>query len=86
MQTYEGKEYPTQALIENCMVCRSQRTGLGFWPAVADGPEVLVVDPAGEIVWYNYNHMEEAKWQNNNKKLNSTFITYADNGIHVTIF
>jgi len=32
------------------------------------------------------NHMEEAKWQNNNKKLNSTFITYADNGIHVTIF
>jgi hypothetical protein len=55
MQTYEGKEYPTQALIENCMVCRSQRTGLGFWPAVADGPEVLVVDPAGEIVWYNYS-------------------------------
>lgn len=45
MQAYEGKEYPTQALTENCIVCRYQWTEVGFCPAVADGPEALAVDP-----------------------------------------
>lgn len=36
----------TQALTENRIVCRSQRRGGGLEPAVADVPEVLLVDPA----------------------------------------
>lgn len=39
----------TQALTENCMVCRSQRmevgAGVGVGPEVADAPDVLVADP-----------------------------------------
>jgi hypothetical protein len=45
MQAYEGKEYSTQALTENCIVCRYQWTEVGFCPAVADGPKALAVDP-----------------------------------------
>lgn len=43
------RDYCTQALTENCMVCRSQRTEVALEPAVADVPEVLVVDPAVSI-------------------------------------
>lgn len=43
------KVYSTQALTENCMVCRSQRmevgAGVGVGPEVADAPDVLVADP-----------------------------------------
>lgn len=36
----------TQALTENCIVCRSQRTEVVFEPALVDVPEdLLVVDP-----------------------------------------
>lgn len=38
-------DYSTQALTENCIVCRSQRTEVALEPAVAEVPEVLV-DPA----------------------------------------
>ena len=35
----------TQALIENWMVCLSQRREVGFGAAVVDDPDVLVFDP-----------------------------------------
>lgn len=35
----------TQALTENCIVCRSQRKEVGFEAEVADALEVLVEDP-----------------------------------------
>jgi len=43
----------TQALTENRIVCLSQRKGVGLGPAaVADVPEVLLVDPAEKSKTY----------------------------------
>lgn len=39
------KKGDTQALTENCIVCRSQRREAEFEPAAADAPEFLVVEP-----------------------------------------
>lgn len=48
------RNYCTQALTENCIVCRSQRTEVAFEPALPDLPEDLVVDPTAST-WVQSN-------------------------------
>lgn len=49
------RNYITQALTENCIVCRSQRTEVVLEPALVDVPEdLLVVDPTTSI-WIQFN-------------------------------
>lgn len=50
--------YSTQAFTENCIVCRSHRSDVGFEAGVDDVPEVLL---AGPIKNTYKMHLEETK-------------------------